>query len=115
MSETRSRNTRPEIELRKALHRLGLNYRLLVRDLPDRPGIAFPAAKSPANLKTISTSAPWRRPPPSTPPHRPRSAHLVNGLRGENLLNKRVEAAIASDGAVERALPRTLWLEITLR
>jgi outer membrane receptor protein involved in Fe transport len=37
------------------------------------------------------------------------------GLRGENLFDKRVEAAIASDGTVERALPRTLWLEITLR
>ena len=45
----------------------------------------------------------------------PIGRHLVVGLRGENLFDQRVEAAIASDGTVERALPRTLWLEFTLR
>ena len=45
----------------------------------------------------------------------PIGRHLVIGLRGENLFDQRVEAAIASDGTVERALPRTLWLEFTLR
>lgn len=42
MSGIRGRNTRPETELRKALHRLGLRYRLHVRDLPGRPDIVFP-------------------------------------------------------------------------
>ena len=45
----------------------------------------------------------------------PIGRHFVIGLRGENLFDKRVEAAIASDGTVERALPRTLWLEVTLK
>ena len=45
----------------------------------------------------------------------PIGRHLVIALRGENLLDQRVDAAIASDGTVERALPRTLWLELTLR
>jgi outer membrane receptor protein involved in Fe transport len=45
----------------------------------------------------------------------PVGRHFVLGLRGENLLDKRVDAAISSDGTVERALPRTLWLEVTLR
>lgn len=31
-------------------------------------------------------------------------------LRGENLFNARVEAAISSTGVIERANPRTLWL-----
>jgi vitamin B12 transporter len=35
---------------------------------------------------------------------------LTVQLRGENLFNKRVEAAISSSGIIERANPRTLWL-----
>ncbi len=31
-------------------------------------------------------------------------------LRGENLTDKRVEAAISSSGIIERATPRTLWI-----
>ena len=46
MSGIRNRNTRPEIELRKALHRLGLRYRLHVRDLPGRPDIVFPKLRA---------------------------------------------------------------------
>lgn len=45
----------------------------------------------------------------------PLGRHLAIGLRGENLLNKTVDAAIASDGTLERALPRTLWIELTIR
>lgn len=45
----------------------------------------------------------------------PLGRHLTIGLRGENLFDKRVDTAISSDGIVERALPRTLWLELILR
>ena len=45
----------------------------------------------------------------------PLARHLVLGVRAENLFNHRVEAAIASDGTIERALPRTLWLDLTLK
>lgn len=41
MRAVRSANTRPEIALRKALHRLGLRYRLHARDLPGKPDIVF--------------------------------------------------------------------------
>jgi len=33
-------------------------------------------------------------------------------FRGENLADRRVEAAVASDGTIERATPRTLWLAL---
>ena len=46
MSGIRSRNTRPEIELRKALHGMGLRYRLHVRELPGRPDIVFPSFRA---------------------------------------------------------------------
>lgn len=41
MSRIRSRDTKPEVLLRRALHRLGLRFRLH-GDLPGRPDLVFP-------------------------------------------------------------------------
>src|SRR6202521_1501811 len=41
-SQCRSRGSRAEIELRKALSAIGLRYRLHVGDLPGRPDVVFP-------------------------------------------------------------------------
>lgn len=41
MSSIRSRDTKPEVKLRRALHRLGLRFRLH-GDLPGRPDLVFP-------------------------------------------------------------------------
>lgn len=35
-------------------------------------------------------------------------------LRGENLFDAQVDAAIAADGVIERAMPRTIWVGIAL-
>lgn len=45
MSRVRSRNTRPELALRRALHALGLRYRLDSKHLPGRPDIIFPTQR----------------------------------------------------------------------
>lgn len=45
MSAIKSRNTRPEIALRKELWRRGLRYRTNVRTLPGKPDIVFPRAR----------------------------------------------------------------------
>lgn len=42
MASIKGTNTRPEIALRKALHALGLRYRLHDRKLPGRPDIVLP-------------------------------------------------------------------------
>jgi len=42
----------------------------------------------------------------------PVGAGFTAELRGENLADKRVEAAIGADGTVERATPRTLWASL---
>ena len=42
MSRIRSKDTKPEMLVRKALHRLGFRFRLHVRDLPGRPDIVLP-------------------------------------------------------------------------
>lgn len=39
------RNTKPEIRLRSALHRLGLRFRLHRADLPGRPDVIFPRGR----------------------------------------------------------------------
>lgn len=41
MSAIRSRNTKPELVLRRGLHALGFRYRLHSRNLPGRPDLVF--------------------------------------------------------------------------
>ncbi|MCZ2103412.1 MAG: very short patch repair endonuclease [Burkholderiales bacterium] len=42
MAGIRGKDTRPELQLRLALHALGLRYRLHVKGLPGRPDLVFP-------------------------------------------------------------------------
>lgn len=42
MSKIRSKNTKPEIVLRSALHRLGYRFRIHKKDLPGKPDIVLP-------------------------------------------------------------------------
>lgn len=42
MSGIRSKNTTPELFLRKGLHSLGFRYRLHVKGLPGKPDMVFP-------------------------------------------------------------------------
>jgi DNA mismatch endonuclease (patch repair protein) len=46
MSGNRAKNTKPEIQLRRELWKVGLKgYRLHLKDLPGRPDIAYPSKK----------------------------------------------------------------------
>lgn len=42
MSRIRGKDTRPELRVRSALHRLGYRFRLNRRDLPGKPDIVLP-------------------------------------------------------------------------
>ncbi|WP_297838405.1 very short patch repair endonuclease [uncultured Roseibium sp.] len=46
MSNIKSRNTRPELEVRRVAHRLGLRFRLHRRDLPGTPDLIFPSRRT---------------------------------------------------------------------
>jgi DNA mismatch endonuclease (patch repair protein) len=46
MAGIKGTNTKPELELRRALHRLGLRYRLHVAGLPGRPDIVLPKRRA---------------------------------------------------------------------
>ena len=45
MASVRSRNTGPEVVLRRALHRLGYRFRINVRSLPGSPDVVFPGRR----------------------------------------------------------------------
>ena len=45
MRRVRSRDTSPELLLRKALHARGLRFRLCAKELPGKPDIVFPSAR----------------------------------------------------------------------
>lgn len=45
MSMVRQKDTKPELALRRALHRLGYRFRLHRRDLPGSPDLVFPSRK----------------------------------------------------------------------
>jgi DNA mismatch endonuclease (patch repair protein) len=46
MSGIRSKNTKPEVAIRKAIHRQGLRFRIHSSDLPGKPDMVFPAARA---------------------------------------------------------------------
>jgi DNA mismatch endonuclease (patch repair protein) len=46
MSGIRSTNTRPELAIRKALHRKGFRYTLHGKTVPGKPDLVFPARKA---------------------------------------------------------------------
>ncbi|RYZ12573.1 MAG: DNA mismatch endonuclease Vsr [Alphaproteobacteria bacterium] len=46
MSGIRGKNTKPELLIRKALHKRGFRYRLHCKDLPGKPDLCFPKYKA---------------------------------------------------------------------
>lgn len=46
MAAIKARNTRPEMLVRKALHKAGFRYRLHVANLPGKPDLMFPRYKA---------------------------------------------------------------------
>lgn len=42
MAKIKGRDTKPELRLRSALHRMGLRFRVCRKDLPGKPDIVFP-------------------------------------------------------------------------
>lgn len=46
MARIRSKNTRPELLVRRMLHAMGYRYRLHRKDLPGKPDLVFPSRKA---------------------------------------------------------------------
>jgi DNA mismatch endonuclease (patch repair protein) len=46
MSGIRGKNTKPEVAIRKAIHRLGFRYRIHSSSVPGKPDMVFPAVRA---------------------------------------------------------------------
>jgi DNA mismatch endonuclease, patch repair protein len=51
MGRIRSKNTSPEMAVRKMVHRMGFRYRLHVADLPGKPDLVFPRLRKIIEVK----------------------------------------------------------------
>jgi len=45
MARIKGRDTKPELRLRSALHRMGLRFRVCRKELPGKPDVVFPRQK----------------------------------------------------------------------
>ena len=92
MSSVRTRDTGPELALRKSLHRLGWRYRTNVPALPGRPDLVFPALRKIVFVHGCfwhGHSCRWGRLPQSRPEYwqpkiaanRTRDARVLRKLR----------------------------------
>ena len=62
MASIRGKNTKPEIIVRRFLHRLGFRFQLHRRDLPGRPDIVLPKYRTVVGIGsgTGEISGNWR-------------------------------------------------------
>ena len=75
MSAVRPVDTRPEIRVRKELHRRGFRYRLHAYRLPGRPDIVFAAAERARRMSSVFTNNDWAE--ESFSPHQSAMGRLI--------------------------------------
>ncbi|MDX8031025.1 very short patch repair endonuclease [Lentzea sp. BCCO 10_0856] len=99
MQANKSRDTKPEIELRKALHKLGLRYRVCARPLPDvrrTVDVVFRPAKVAVELRGCF----WHGCP----------AHYRAPKSNDNYWAEKVRRNVARDHDTARRLQEAGWL-----
>lgn len=102
MSRVRSKNTSPEMRVRRAAHRRGLRFRLHRRDLPGSPDLVFPKYR----LAVFVHGCFWHRHPGCRKASQPKS-------RSEYWREK-FEANVARDSRVQAELGASGWLVVTI-
>lgn len=104
MAMIRARDTKPEMTVRRLLHRLGYRFRLHKRGLPGRPDLVFASRKKVIFVHGCF----WHQHASSTCKiaRRPKS-------RGE-YWNAKLDRNVARDGEVKKALEKAGWKSLTL-
>lgn len=102
MSRVRGRDTRPEIEVRKALHAAGFRFRLHRSDLPGKPDITFPKYRTVLFVNGCF----WHQHPGCARAKRPAS--------NRDFWNKKLTDNVARDTRNIRALQDIGWRVIVL-
>lgn len=109
VSEARSRNmaaikgkdTKPEMLVRRALHRAGFRYRLHVRELPGRPDIVLPKYR----IVIFVHGCFW---------HRHRCSAFVWPKTRAAFWREKIEGNVKRDRKVRAALRASGWTSIVL-
>ena len=104
MARIKSRNTRPELIVRKLIHAIGYRYRLHRRDLPGSPDLAFPGRRKAIFVHGCF----WHR-------HADPACKLARlpKSRLEFWLPK-LEGNVRRDEAVQRALGESGWAVLVI-
>jgi DNA mismatch endonuclease, patch repair protein len=97
MSRVKSKNTSPEIRVRRVAHSLGLRFRLHRKKLPGQPDLVFPRHK----VAILVHGCFWHRHPGCSKASTPKS-------RTEYWWQK-FDANVARDKATEKELLRLGW------
>jgi len=97
MSRIRSKDTKPEMLVRKFLHKNGFRYRLHVKDMPGKPDIVLPKYKTVIFIHGCF----WHG-------HEGCKYYVVPKTRTEWWLNK-IGTNIANDANAEEALKAAGW------
>nr|WP_280938712.1 very short patch repair endonuclease [Mesorhizobium sp. LSJC264A00] len=97
MRAVKHRDTKPEMAVRRALHRLGLRFRLQRRDLPGRPDIVLPGRR----LAIFVHGCFWHRHPDCRRATTPKTRI--------DFWSAKLEANAARDERVERELVAAGW------
>lgn len=97
MSRIRSRDTKPELAVRSALHSLGYRFRLHRKDLPGRPDIVLPKYRT----VVLVHGCFWHRHPGCKYTYNPKSR--------VEFWQKKFNQNVARDHAVDSALKMAGW------
>ena len=97
MTANRNKDTKPEMVVRRLLHRLGYRYRLHRKDLPGKPDLVFSSRKAVVEVRGCF----WHR-------HANCRTDITPKTRSEFWASK-FEANVARDGRNLKALERLGW------
>ena len=102
MAAVRSKDTGPEIAVRKIVHRLGYRYRLHVSSLPGRPDLVFPSRRKVVFVHGCF----WHR--------HPRCRYATSPKTHKNFWEAKFTSNIARDRTARRELKRMNWAILTV-
>jgi DNA mismatch endonuclease (patch repair protein) len=101
MAAIKGSHTKPEIQIRKAMHAAGLRYRLHVRDLPGKPDLVFPKYKAVIFVNGCF----WHH----------HDCHLFKWpATRKEFWKQKIERNVANDARAEAALLNTGWRVATV-
>ena len=97
MSRIRSKDTKPELQIRSALHRLGYRFRLHVKNVPGKPDIVLPKYHSVIFVHGCF----WHRHPGCKYAYTPKSRRAF--------WQKKFDDNVTRDRANQKALKKDGW------